>query len=222
REAYPGDVFYLHSRLLERAARLSDEYGGGSLTALPIIETQAGDVSAYIPTNVISITDGQIFLETELFHAGVRPAVNPGISVSRVGGNAQIKAMKKVSGTLKLLYSQYRELQSFAQFGSDLDQDTKARLDQGARIVEVLKQGRNSPIAVELQVAIIYAVVNNLLREIKVEDVHAFEAELFEYLVATKDSLLAEIRDTGALSSEIEAELREAIIYSKNKFLGKE
>ena len=222
REAYPGDVFYLHSRLLERAARLAPEYGGGSLTALPIIETQAGDVSAYIPTNVISITDGQIFLETELFHAGVRPAVNPGISVSRVGGNAQIKAMKKVSGTLKLLYSQYRELQSFAQFGSDLDADTKARLDQGARIVEVLKQGRNSPIAVELQVAIIYAVVNNLLKEIKVEDIHTFEGELFEYLVATKEALLAEIRDTGVLSSESEAALREAIVYTKNKFLGKE
>lgn len=221
REAYPGDVFYLHSRLLERAARLSDEYGGGSLTALPIIETQAGDVSAYIPTNVISITDGQIFLETELFHAGVRPAVNPGISVSRVGGNAQIKAMKKVSGTLKLLYSQYRELQSFAQFGSDLDQDTKARLDQGARIVEVLKQDRNSPIAVELQVAIIYAVVNNLLKEIEVADIHRFEGELFEYLVAAKEELLSKIRDTGTLSSELEAELREAIIYSKDKFLGR-
>ena len=222
REAYPGDVFYLHSRLLERAARLSDEYGGGSLTALPIIETQAGDVSAYIPTNVISITDGQIFLETELFHAGVRPAVNPGISVSRVGGNAQIKAMKKVSGTLKLLYSQYRELQSFAQFGSDLDADTKARLDQGARIVEVLKQGRNSPIAVELQVAIIYAVVNNLLKEIDVSDIHRFEQELFEYLVATKEDLLRTIRESGVLSPESEAELKDAIIYSKDKFLGKE
>ena len=222
REAYPGDVFYLHSRLLERAARLAPEYGGGSLTALPIIETQAGDVSAYIPTNVISITDGQIFLETELFHAGVRPAVNPGISVSRVGGNAQIKAMKKVSGTLKLLYSQYRELQGFAQFGSDLDQDTKARLDQGARIVEVLKQDRNSPIAVELQIAIIYAVVNNLLRDVAVEDVHRFEEELSEYLVATKEELLASIRDTGVLSPESEAELKEAIIYTKNKFLGKE
>ena len=222
REAYPGDVFYLHSRLLERAARLSDECGGGSLTALPIIETQAGDVSAYIPTNVISITDGQIFLETELFHSGVRPAVNPGISVSRVGGNAQIKAMKKVSGTLKLLYSQYRELQGFAQFGSDLDKDTKARLEQGARIVEVLKQDRNSPIAVELQVAIIYAVVNNLLREIEVADIHRFEEELFEYLVATKDSLLASIRETGVLSPEAETELKEAIIYTKNKFLGKE
>ena len=221
REAYPGDVFYLHSRLLERAARLAPEYGGGSLTALPIIETQAGDVSAYIPTNVISITDGQIFLETELFHSGIRPAVNPGISVSRVGGNAQIKAMKKVAGTLKLLYSQYRELQGFAQFGSDLDADTKARLDQGARIVEVLKQDRNSPIEVELQVAIIYAVVNNLLKEIPVDAVKSFEAELFEYLVATKESLLNSIKTSGALSPESEAELKEAIIYCKDKFLNK-
>ena len=218
REAYPGDVFYLHSRLLERAARLAPEYGGGSLTALPIIETQAGDVSAYIPTNVISITDGQIFLESELFHSGVRPAVNPGISVSRVGGNAQIKAMKKVSGKLKLLYSQYRELQSFAQFGSDLDADTKSRLDQGARIVEVLKQGRNSPIAVELQVAIIYAVVNNMLKEIDVADISRFESELFEYLVAVKGELLASIRETGNLSDENEAELKEAILTVKEKF----
>ena len=218
REAYPGDVFYLHSRLLERAARLAPEYGGGSLTALPIIETQAGDVSAYIPTNVISITDGQIFLESELFHSGVRPAVNPGISVSRVGGNAQIKAMKKVSGKLKLLYSQYRELQSFAQFGSDLDQDTKSRLDQGARIVEVLKQGRNTPIAVELQVAIIYAVVNNMLKEIAVEDVNRFENELFEYLTAVKADLLKSIRETGNLSDENEAELKEAILTVKEKF----
>ena len=222
REAYPGDVFYLHSRLLERAARLAPEYGGGSLTALPIIETQAGDVSAYIPTNVISITDGQIFLETELFHAGVRPAVNPGISVSRVGGNAQIKAMKKVSGTLKLLYSQYRELAGFAQFGSDLDADTMARLEQGKRIVEILKQGRNSPIEVELQVAIIYAVVNNLLKEIAVEDVHRFEEELSEYLVAAKEDLLASIRSTGVLSPDGESELRAAIDHVKNKFLGKE
>ena len=218
REAYPGDVFYLHSRLLERAARLAPEYGGGSLTALPIIETQAGDVSAYIPTNVISITDGQIFLESELFHSGVRPAVNPGISVSRVGGNAQIKAMKKVSGKLKLLYSQYRELQSFAQFGSDLDADTKARLDQGARIVEVLKQGRNSPIAVELQVAIIYAVVNNMLKEIDVSDVKRFEDELFEYLTAVKSDLLNSIRTTGNLSDESEAELKAAILTVKEKF----
>ncbi len=221
REAYPGDVFYLHSRLLERAARIAPEYGGGSLTALPIIETQAGDVSAYIPTNVISITDGQIFLETELFHSGVRPAVNPGISVSRVGGNAQIKAMKKVSGTLKLLYSQYRELQSFAQFGSDLDADTKARLDQGARIVEVLKQDKNSPVPVELQVAIIYAVVNNLLRDIAVEEIHTFEAELFEFLVATKDELLSEIRTKGVLTDEISANLKDAIVACKEKFLAR-
>ena len=219
REAYPGDVFYLHSRLLERAARLAPECGGGSLTALPIIETQAGDVSAYIPTNVISITDGQIFLESELFHSGVRPAVNPGISVSRVGGNAQIKAMKKVSGTLKLLYSQYRELQGFAQFGSDLDADTKARLEQGARIVEVLKQNRNSPIAVELQVAIIYAVVNNMLKEIPVESIHRFEEELFEHLIAVKGNLLKSIRETGELSSESTAELKEAIISVKEKFI---
>ena len=219
REAYPGDVFYLHSRLLERAARLAPEYGGGSLTALPIIETQAGDVSAYIPTNVISITDGQIFLESELFHSGVRPAVNPGISVSRVGGNAQIKAMKKVSGTLKLLYSQYRELQGFAQFGSDLDADTKARLEQGARIVEVLKQNRNSPIAVELQVAIIFAVVNNMLREIPIADIHRFEEELFEYLTAVKGELLASIRETGALSPEGSEELKESILCVKEKFI---
>jgi F-type H+-transporting ATPase subunit alpha len=221
REAFPGDVFYLHSRLLERAARMNEEYGGGSLTALPIIETQAGDVSAYIPTNVISITDGQIFLETELFHAGVRPAVNPGISVSRVGGSAQIKAMKKVSGSLKLLYSQYRELQGFAQFGSDLDADTKARLEQGQRIVEVLKQDRNAPVAVELQVAIIYAVVNNFLKEIPVSDISRFEKELFEYLTATKDELLADIRNTGVMTAENEAVLKEAIIACRDKFLGK-
>ena len=219
REAYPSDVFYLHSRLLERAARLAPEYGGGSLTALPIIETQAGDVSAYIPTNVISITDGQIFLETELFHSGIRPAVNPGISVSRVGGNAQIKAMKKVSGTLKLLYSQYRELQSFAQFGSDLDADTKARLEQGRRIVEVLCQDRNSPVAVELQVAIIYAVVNNLLADIEVEDIKRFERELFEHLTATREELLADIKTRGQLDADTEEALRSAILEFKSKFL---
>ena len=219
REAYPGDVFYLHSRLLERAARLAPEYGGGSLTALPIIETQAGDVSAYIPTNVISITDGQIFLETELFHSGVRPAVNPGISVSRVGGNAQIKAMKKVAGTLKLLYSQYRELQGFAQFGSDLDADTKARLAQGERIVEVLKQNRNSPIEVELQVAIIFAVVNNMLADVATDRIRDFEEELFNYLRATKDSLLASIRESGVISEEADTELRSAIEHCKEKFV---
>ena len=219
REAYPGDVFYLHSRLLERAARLAPEYGGGSLTALPIIETQAGDVSAYIPTNVISITDGQIFLETELFHAGIRPAVNPGISVSRVGGNAQIKAMKRVSGTLKLLYSQYRELAGFAQFGSDLDADTTARLEQGKRIVEVLKQGRNKPVPVVLQIAIIYSVVNNLLSDIPVEDISRFEETLSEYLVATKKELLDTITESGNLDEETTAALREAILACKAKFL---
>ncbi len=218
REAYPGDVFYLHSRLLERAARLAPEYGGGSLTALPIIETQAGDVSAYIPTNVISITDGQIFLETELFHSGIMPAVNPGISVSRVGGNAQIKAMKKVAGTLKLAYSQYRELQSFAQFGSDLDSDTKRRLAQGERIVEVLKQNRNSPIAVENQVAIIYAVTNNYLDDVKVEDILDFEKDLYEYLDANPD-VLAEIREKGSLSDETVTKLKEAISTVKAAFL---
>ncbi|MBQ3816976.1 MAG: F0F1 ATP synthase subunit alpha [Clostridia bacterium] len=180
REAYPGDVFYLHSRLLERAACVSKEYGGGSITALPLIETQAGDVSAYIPTNVISITDGQIFLETELYHAGVMPAINPGISVSRVGGAAQLKAMKKVSGELKLLYSQYRELQSFAQFGSDLDADTKSRLALGERIVEVLKQNRNSPVRAACQVAIVYAVINGYLDDVAVSDVKKYETALYE------------------------------------------
>ncbi len=182
REAYPGDVFYLHSRLLERAACVAPEYGGGSITALPLIETQAGDVSAYIPTNVISITDGQIFLETELFHAGVMPAINPGISVSRVGGSAQLKGMKKVSGELKLLYSQYRELQSFAQFGSDLDADTKSRLALGERIVEVLKQGRNSPVRVGCQVAIVYAVINGFLNDTPVKEVKNYETRLYELL----------------------------------------
>ncbi|MBP3605577.1 MAG: F0F1 ATP synthase subunit alpha [Clostridia bacterium] len=215
REAYPGDVFYLHSRLLERAARIAPEYGGGSLTALPIIETQAGDVSAYIPTNVISITDGQIFLETELFHAGVRPAVNPGISVSRVGGNAQIKAMKKVAGPLKLLYSQYRELQGFAQFGSDLDADTKARLALGERIVAVLKQGKNAPVPVELQVCILYAVTNNLLSDVRVEDIPRFEEALYEQLTANEDALLAGIRETGVLSDEGIATLKNAVATCK-------
>ncbi|MBE6560873.1 MAG: F0F1 ATP synthase subunit alpha [Ruminococcaceae bacterium] len=202
REAYPGDVFYLHSRLLERAARIAPEYGGGSITALPIIETQAGDVSAYIPTNVISITDGQIFLETELFHAGVIPAVNPGISVSRVGGSAQIKAMKKVAAPLKLIYSQYRELQSFAQFGSDLDADTKARLAQGERIVEVLKQGKSAPVAVEYQVAILYAVVNGCLDEIPVSAIHDCETALWEHLRIHHNELMARIAETGMLSDE--------------------
>lgn len=219
REAYPGDVFYLHSRLLERAARMAPEHGGGSLTALPIIETQAGDVSAYIPTNVISITDGQIFLESELFHAGVMPAVNPGISVSRVGGNAQIKAMKKVAGTLKLIYSQYRELQSFAQFGSDLDADTKQRLEQGARIVEILKQDRNSPVAVELQVAIIYAATNDYLKDVAVADVRAYEKELYEYLQNYENDLLETIRTTGMLDGETTEKLDAALVAFTAKFL---
>ena len=219
REAYPGDVFYLHSRLLERAARLSDELGGGSLTALPIIETQAGDVSAYIPTNVISITDGQIFLETELFHSGIMPAVNPGISVSRVGGSAQIKAMKKVAGSLKLAYSQYRELQAFAQFGSDLDADTKMRLAKGERIVEVLKQGRNAPVRVELQVTIIYAVINDMLEDIPVDKIRAYEKHLFEYIENNAHDIIDEIEKTGDLSEEIEQKLKRAIEESKKNFM---
>ena len=219
REAYPGDVFYLHSRLLERAARLSDELGGGSLTALPIIETQAGDVSAYIPTNVISITDGQIFLETELFHSGIMPAVNPGISVSRVGGSAQIKAMKKVAGSLKLAYSQYRELQAFAQFGSDLDADTKMRLAKGERIVEVLKQGRNAPVRVELQVTIIYAVINDMLEDIPVDKIRAYEKHLFEYIENNAYDIIDEIEKTGDLSEETEQKLKRAIEESKKNFM---
>lgn len=211
REAYPGDVFYLHSRLLERAARVAPEYGGGSMTALPIIETQAGDVSAYIPTNVISITDGQIYLESELFHSGIRPAINPGISVSRVGGSAQIKAMKKVAGTLKLTYSQYRELQSFAQFGSDLDADTKTRLAQGERVVEVLKQDRSSPLDVALQVSILYAVVHNMLMDVPVERISAFENALFDHLTVQHPEILEDIRKTGELRPENEAALRAAI-----------
>ncbi|MBQ1202437.1 MAG: F0F1 ATP synthase subunit alpha [Loktanella sp.] len=195
REAYPGDVFYLHSRLLERAACVAPEHGGGSITALPIIETQAGDVSAYIPTNVISITDGQIFLETELFHAGVMPAINPGISVSRVGGAAQVKAMKKVAGELKLLYSQYRELQSFAQFGSDLDADIKARLALGERIVEVLKQKRNAPVPVGCQVVLIYAVTHGYLDAVPVADVPAYEQRLYALLQQKYNNLLTRFRD---------------------------
>ena len=221
REAYPGDVFYLHSRLLERAAKLSDAKGGGSLTALPIIETQAGDVSAYIPTNVISITDGQIFLETELFHAGIRPAVNPGISVSRVGGNAQIKAMKKVAGTLKLIYSQYRELQSFAQFGSDLDADTKARLAQGERIVEVLKQNRSAPVPVEKQVAILYATIHDYLVKVKVPDVSEYEKSLYEYLDndAAGAAVMETIRTTGNLDKDTEEQLKSVLTAYTDSFV---
>ncbi|MDO5546212.1 MAG: F0F1 ATP synthase subunit alpha [Eubacteriales bacterium] len=211
REAYPGDVFYLHSRLLERAAQLSPELGGGSLTALPIIETQAGDVSAYIPTNVISITDGQIFLETELFNSGVMPAVNPGISVSRVGGDAQIKAMKKVSGSLKLLYSQYRELQSFAQFGSDLDADTKSRLALGERIVAVLKQKNGTPKEVAQQVCIIYAVTHGYLTTIPVEQVPEFEKRLEEHMDNYHTDVLEAIRSTGKLETDTETALKAAL-----------
>ena len=218
REAYPGDIFYIHSRLLERAAKLSDELGGGSITALPIIETQAGDVSAYIPTNVISITDGQIFLETELFNAGVRPAVNPGISVSRVGGSAQIKAMKKVSGSLKLLYSQYRELQAFSQFGSDLDADTKARLANGERIVEVLKQPQNTPISVEHQVMIIYAVVNGLLDDVKVSDIQTLQNGLFSYIDTRFPEITKSIQTTGDLDDETAQKLHDAIVEFKKPF----
>ena len=220
REAYPGDVFYLHSRLLERAARLNSEYGGGSLTALPIIETQAGDVSAYIPTNVISITDGQIFLESELFNSGVRPAVNPGISVSRVGGNAQIKAMKKVSGTLKLDYSQYRELQSFSQFGSDLDKDTKDRLAKGERIVEVLKQDQNSPLAVEEQVVIIYAVINNYLATIPIEKIKPYQKDLTDHIKGTKPEILESISRDKVMSPEIEEELKGVLTSFASTYAG--
>ena len=216
REAYPGDVFYLHSRLLERAANIAD---GGSLTALPIIETQAGDVSAYIPTNVISITDGQIFLETELFNSGIRPAVNPGISVSRVGGNAQIKAMKKVAGTLKLAYSQYRELQAFSQFGSDLDADTKKRLAQGERIVEVLKQPQNSPIPVEKQVIIIYAVISGALLDIPADQIGVFEKELFEFMDGVYGDVPETIRATRQLDDDIREKMTKAIEEFKVKFL---
>ena len=210
REAYPGDVFYLHSRLLERAACVHKDYGGGSITALPIIETQAGDVSAYIPTNVISITDGQIFLETELFHSGIMPAINPGISVSRVGGAAQLKAMKKVAGELKLLYAQYLELKSFAQFGSDLDADTKARLALGARIVEVLKQGKNAPIRVGCQVAIVYAVIHGYLNDVEIKDVAAWENRLYEKLEAENAQLLDRI-DQGQWTDDDVKELEAAL-----------
>ena len=211
REAYPGDVFYLHSRLLERAAQLSDELGGGSLTALPIIETQAGDVSAYIPTNVISITDGQIFLETELYNAGILPAVNPGISVSRVGGDAQIKAMKQVAGSLKLLYSQYRELQSFAQFGSDLDTDTQARLALGERIVAVLKQPGSAPVEVAHQVCILYAAIHGYLNSLATERIPEFERRLRERLENRHRDILTAIRETGKLELETETGLKAAI-----------
>ncbi|MBE7069627.1 MAG: F0F1 ATP synthase subunit alpha [Ruminococcaceae bacterium] len=207
REAYPGDVFYLHSRLLERAACVSPEFGGGSITALPIVETQEGDVSAYIPTNVISITDGQIFLETEMFHSGIIPAINPGISVSRVGGSAQVKAMKKVSGELKLLYSQYRELQAFAQFGSDLDADTRARLHLGERIVEVLKQDRNAPVPVGGQVGIIYAVINGYLNDVALGDIKNYQTRLYEKLDHEHKDWMVRI-SKGSWTEEDEEELK--------------
>lgn len=209
REAYPGDVFYLHSRLLERAAKLSDKLGGGSMTALPVIETQAGDVSAYIPTNVISITDGQIYLQPELFYSGIRPAVDPGISVSRVGGSAQIKPMKKIAGTLKLAYSQYRELAAFAQFGSDLDEDTKRRLAQGQRIVEVLKQDEHKPVTVENQVVIIYAVINNLLEDIELEDIKAFEDGLYIFIANEHPEILQKILNNEDFNEELKKIIEE-------------
>ena len=219
REAYPGDVFYLHSRLLERAARLSDKLGGGSLTALPIIETQAGDVSAYIPTNVISITDGQIYLETEMFNSGFRPAVNPGLSVSRVGGSAQIKAMKKIAGSIRIDLAQYRELAAFSQFGSDLDADTKEKLDQGERIREVLKQGQYVPQPVWYQVIIIYAATKKYLLDIPVEDVLEFEKGLFAFIDTKYPEIPASIRDTKVLSDEMEQKLIQAIEEYKKQFL---
>lgn len=215
REAYPGDVFYLHSRLLERAAKLSDDLGGGSITALPIIETQGGDVSAYIPTNVISITDGQIYLTPELFYAGIRPAVDPGISVSRVGGSAQIKSMKKVAGPLKLLYSQYKELAAFAQFGSDLDEDTKKRLAQGERIVEVLKQGEHQPLPIQDQVMIIHAVTNDLLSDIPVNNIQRFEKELYQFIDVNYPEIGKKILEAGDFAQE----LTNAINEFKKKFV---
>lgn len=215
REAYPGDVFYLHSRLLERAAKLSDELGAGSITALPIIETQGGDVSAYIPTNVISITDGQIYLVPELFYSGIRPAVDPGISVSRVGGSAQIKSMKKVAGPLKLLYSQYKELAAFSQFGSDLDEDTKKRLAQGERIVEVLKQGEHQPMEVSNQVIMVFAVTNNLLADIPVDNIKRFETELLEFI----DANYPQIGEKILANEDFTQELTNAINDFKKKFV---
>ena len=218
REAFPGDVFYLHSRLLERAAKLSDEKGGGSLTALPFIETQAGDISAYIPTNVISITDGQIFLESDLFYSGVRPAVNVGTSVSRVGGDAQIKAMKKVAGTLKLDLAQYRELQAFAQFGSDLDKATQAKLARGERLMEVLKQDENQPMPVEKQIISIYAATRGYLDDVAVEDVQRFESELLSYVETERSVVLKKIREEQKLSDEVEEGIKSAVQDFKKGF----
>jgi F-type H+-transporting ATPase subunit alpha len=218
REAFPGDVFYLHSRLLERAAKLSDEEGGGSLTALPIVETQAGDVSAYIPTNVISITDGQIFLEADLFYANVRPAVNVGISVSRVGGAAQVKAMRQVAGRLRLDLAQYRELEAFAQFGSELDATTQRQLERGKRIVEVLKQPQYAPMSVEDQIMIIYAVTNGLIDRVAVEDVRAWERGFLDFVGTQRSELAEKIRTEKKLSEEIEEELKAAIATFHDRF----
>ena len=217
REAYPGDVFYLHSRLLERASRLSEELGGGSLTALPIIETQAGDVSAYIPTNVISITDGQIYLETEMFHAGFRPAINAGLSVSRVGGAAQIKAMKKIAGPIRTELAQYRELAAFAQFGSELDDDTRERLAQGERIKEVLKQPQYQPLAVEKQIVIIYAVTRKYLLDVPVERIAEFEKGLYEFVETKYPEIYKALRETGEINSETDALIQKAITEVKNQ-----
>ena len=220
REAYPGDVFYLHSRLLERAARMSDEYGGGSLTALPIIETQAGDVSAYIPTNVISITDGQIYLETEMFNSGFRPAVNAGLSVSRVGGAAQIKAMKKIAAPIRTELAQYRELASFAQFGSELDDDTKEKLAQGERIKAVLKQSQYSPMPVEYQVIMIYVVTNKYLLDVPVDKVTEFEKQFFEYIKTNHPDIANAIKDSKEISAETDEKLKKAITDFKADFIG--
>lgn len=218
REAYPGDVFYLHSRLLERAARMSEEYGGGSLTALPIIETQAGDVSAYIPTNVISITDGQIYLETEMFNSGFRPAVNAGLSVSRVGGAAQIKAMKKIAAPIRTELAQYRELAAFSQFGSELDADTKEKLAQGERIKEVLKQPQYKPMPVQYQVIIIYVVTNKYLLDVAVEDITRFETEFFEFLDTKYPEVPNAIAKNKEINDETDAKLKKAIEEFKAQF----
>ena len=218
REAYPGDVFYLHSRLLERAAKMSDEQGGGSLTALPIIETQAGDVSAYIPTNVISITDGQIFLESDLFFSGQRPAVNVGISVSRVGGNAQIRAMRQVAGSLRLDLAQFRELQAFAQFGSDLDAATQRQLNRGSRLVEVLKQDQYVPLPVERQVVIIYAAINGFVDHLEVAKLKRYESELFRFIDSRKPELFALIRDKKQLSDDVKVALDGVLEQFKGEF----
>jgi len=219
REAYPGDVFYLHSRLLERAAKMSDKMGKGSLTALPIIETQAGDVSAYIPTNVISITDGQIYLETDLFNSGIRPAVNVGLSVSRVGGAAQIKAMRQVAGTLKLELAQFRELAAFAQFGSDLDKATQAQLNRGKRLVEILKQGQYEPLPFSKQILIIYAGTNKYLDDLAVEELREFETELFKYVDSMNPKLLAGIMEKKTIDDALKAEMDKTLTEFKQRFV---